>query len=142
MAVTTTKHTIVRGPKAALAAANAASVVVSFAFDAQSKPVWGFSPDPIEMAYGNDTINFTLNTTTGLVFDDWFAPPSAQNASFSWQRDATKTVLTVTDTNTNPAGSATVHIPYKVAVVDPNNPGRRYVSDPIIDNDPDAPPME
>ena len=51
MAVTTTKHTIVRGPKAALAAANAASVVVSFAFDAQSKPVWWSGPVPRAAGY-------------------------------------------------------------------------------------------
>ena len=60
-------------------------------------------------------------------------PPTTLSAASAVGRSRT------TDNNTNPQGSATVQIPYKVAVVDPNNSGRRYVSDPIIDNDPDVP---
>lgn len=139
MPTTITKSTITRTAAAVDKGKPAVSVVVSFSFDASNKPVWNFNPSSVEMAPGRDVINFTLNTTTGYLFDNYFAPLTAQNAQFSAVLDATGTVLTVTDVNTLSLGQNSVPIPYSVAVK--NASGIRYVSDPTIVNEPPEPPV-
>lgn len=136
MPVTITKPTILRREAAAGQGNQSISVVVSFSFDGSGNPVFSFSPDSVEMSYGDDVINFTLNTTTGYLFDNWFAPRAATGATFTPSLDATGTVLTVTDQNRNPTQQP-VSIKYSLAVVNPNNRSQRYVSDPEIVNDPE-----
>ncbi len=136
---TITRTTLIRTPEDAGHGRPAASVVVNFSLDANNNPVWSFDPPNVEMAAGRSVITFTLNTTTGFLFDNYFAPLTAQNAQFSPVLDATGTVLAVTDINTLGQGNSPVTIPYCVAVK--NAFGLRYVSDPTIENDPPDPPM-
>jgi hypothetical protein len=140
MATTITRNALVRTSDGVgdPPGGRAVSVVVSFSLVGPD-PVWSFSPDSVELPPGRNTINFTLNTTTGFLFDNWFSPTSAQGASFSYAVDATGTVLTVTDVNTLQQGQNAVTIPYSVAVA--NAAGARYVSDPTIKNDPPDPPL-